>query len=415
MALGSKVSVRKLKSHPQGYRWRATFIEGGKRRQKYFKTKAKADEFAESREEEALEQGTGTRLSQDERSAVVESRGELSQVGLDLRSAIQFAVESKRELSQFGVAPNEALDFALAYYQQAKASIEVSILVNQLVEFKGNAGRSKRHQRDLKSKLGRFCQDFGQRSVATIEAKELEAWLHQLKLKPSSVNSYRRVLNLFFNHAKKRGFCDSNPVESVDRVKEVEAEPQVLTVPEIKKLLASADLRILPAMAIAAFAGLRTSEISGTEDHAGLDWEKIDFEEGTILVRADVAKGRRKRHVPISENLRTWLEPYAQSKGNVWPVNGRKLEENARRKAGFGRPGSETPQEKRQEIELKAWPHNAFRHSYASYHLAKYRNPGELVLYMGHKDDADTLYNNYRGLVRPSSATAYWNIGRDTA
>ena len=47
----------------------------------------------------------------------------------------------------------------------------------------------------------------------------------------------------------------------------------------------------------------KETEIEGTADHDGLDWSEIDFDENTILVRFDVAKGRRKRHVPFSPNL----------------------------------------------------------------------------------------------------------------
>ena len=139
MALGSKVSVRKVKNHPQGYRWRATFIEGGKRRQKYFKTRAKADGFAEKREEEAQEQGTGTRLTQDERSAVVESRGELSEVGLNLRSAIQFAVKlSTTPQKWMELQAKRASVAALEASKRLKRMVKKAELSQERVQFNSN-------------------------------------------------------------------------------------------------------------------------------------------------------------------------------------------------------------------------------------------------------------------------------------
>lgn len=410
MALGSEVTVKKLIGHPRGYRWRANYIEEGRRKQKYFKTKAAADEWAEERKGESQEHGTGSALSAEERSAVVESRATLSTLEWDLRSAIQFATRAKEALKPFGVLPEAALDFAVDYYRRSQKSVSIAELIDELIQAKKNAGRTKRHERDLRSKLDKFKTAFAKRPAATLESREIEDWLHKLKLAPGSVNSYRRILVLLFNYAMKRGYSATNPVLSIDRVREKEVEPEILTVEELDTLLTQADEKILPAFVIGAFAGLRSSEIEGTADHDGLDWSEIDFDENTILVRADVAKGRRKRHVPIAPNLLAWLKPLARRKGKIWPDNGRKLHEAARRKAGFGKPGTETDQEKAKKVKLKPWPKNALRHSYATYHLAEHRNAAELVVNMGHNDDAETLFNHYRGIVKPKQAKAFWGL-----
>lgn len=410
MALGSEVTVKKVKGHPRGYKWRANFIEEGKRRQKYFKTKTAADDWAEEKIEESLDHGTAKSLSAAERSAVIDNREKLSDVDWDLRSAIEFALRAKEELALLEVAPDEALDFAADYYRRAHSSVSFSTLAHELIEAKRNAGRSKRHERDLRTKFNKFEESFGDRSVATLESGEIDDWLHQLKLSPGSVNSYRRILILAFNYALKRGYCTGNPVVGIDKVTEREAEPEILSVDVVNLLLTKADDRILPAIALSAFAGLRSSEIEGTVDHAGLDWAEVDLKEKTILVRADVAKGRRKRHVPIANNLHAWLKPLAKTKGRVWPSNGRKLHEAARRKAGFGTPESETDKEKKAGVKLRPWPKNALRHSYASYHLAEFKNAAELVVNMGHQDNAEMLFNHYRGIVKPKSAKAFWSI-----
>lgn len=61
-------------------------------------------------------------------------------------------------------------------------------------------------------------------------------------------------------------------------------------------------------------------------------------------------------------------------------------------------------------MKWKTWPKNALRHSYATYHFAEHRNPAELVVNMGHNDDAETLFNHYRGIVKPKQAKAYWGL-----
>ena len=91
-------------------------------------------------------------------------------------------------------------------------------------------------------------------------------------------------------------------------------------------------------------------------------------------------------------------------------MNGRKIHEACRRASGFGTPGTETDDEKKRGITLQPWPRNALRHSYASYYLENGGNRDRLVLAMGHKDDGDTLYNHYRGIVKPKDAKAYWGL-----
>lgn len=409
MALGSKAVLRKVRGHPK-YAWRASFIEGGARRFKYFTTKAAGEAWVEGRNEEAHIHGTTASLTAAERSAVLETREALEREGLDARAAIEFAIFAKRRLEGLDLTPEAAVEFAASHQERARRSVSVAELVEELIESKIQSGRSRRHERDLRSKLGRLSLTFGDRSVATLEAPEIEAWLHQLRLAAGSINSYRRILNVAFRFAIKRGYRPDNPIAGIERVSPPPAEIEILTVEELDRLLTQSDERITAAIAIAAFAGLRTAEIEGTIDHPGLKWSEIDFHEGTILVRAEVAKGRSRRHVPISDNLRAWLLAFPRRLGKVWPPNGRKLHEAARRAAGFGLTGEETEAERAQGISLRPWPKNALRHSYATYHLAQHRNAAELVLNMGHQDDAETLFNHYRGLVKPTDATRYWSL-----
>ena len=56
-----------------------------------------------------------------------------------------------------------------------------------------------------------------------------------------------------------------------------------------------------------------------------------------------------------------------------------------------------------------AWPDNALRHSFASYHLAHFKDAGALALDMGHTNSG-MIFANYRQLVRPAEAERYWNL-----
>jgi integrase len=58
---------------------------------------------------------------------------------------------------------------------------------------------------------------------------------------------------------------------------------------------------------------------------------------------------------------------------------------------------------------LVPWPHDALRHSFASYHLAKFQNAPALALELGHQSNA-LIFSNYRRRVTEAEATEYFNL-----
>lgn len=381
MALGADVSLRKVTGHPR-YKWRATFIEGARRRQRYFKTRRDAEDWAGERARESLDHGTAAALSPAERSAVIETRERLQAVGIDLRAA---------------------LDHAIDYFERAKKSSDVETWIAEVIEARRRADRSDRHLRDLASKLGRFQKSFAGRSVATITRDEIAEWLHGLKLTGSSRNSYRRILVVAFNDAIESGYVAENPAAKVKQAKAIETEVGILTPRELAALLSAAGDEILPAIAIGAFAGVRAAELER------MDWADVNLAQGFLRVRAAAAKSARNRLIPISPNLSDWLRPHARPGGKIWPPNGRKLHETARRGAGFGAPARLTAEELKSGKVLRPWPDNALRHSFASYHLAHHQDAAKLALEMGHADTG-IIFRHYRELVTPSEAAAYWAV-----
>ena len=113
------------------------------------------------------------------------------------------------------------------------------------------------------------------------------------------------------------------------------------------------------------------------------------------MVSAKKAKTARRRLIPIANNLAQYLRPYVGMTGLVWPKGGRVYHKAIN--------------QLRSKIEMPYWPPNALRHSFASYHLAKYCNASELMLYMGHTSTKQ-IFEAYRELVHPPAAHAYWNI-----
>lgn len=67
-------------------------------------------------------------------------------------------------------------------------------------------------------------------------------------------------------------------------------------------------------LAVQCFAGIRSAEIYSPP---GLRWEDVDFEEGLIIVPANLSKTRRRREVKITDNLMKWLMLYRRESGKI--------------------------------------------------------------------------------------------------
>jgi integrase len=63
----------------------------------------------------------------------------------------------------------------------------------------------------------------------------------------------------------------------------------------------------------------------------------------------------------------------------------------------------------REAAGIEQWPQNGLRHSFASYHLARFNDAAALALELGHTN-SNLVFQHYRQLVRPKQAERYWKI-----
>jgi integrase len=348
-------------------------IEGlrvnGKRKRLFFSTKQKADEeFARLKIKRRKEGENALRLSDSLRI---------------------MALECAEKLKPFGKSLEDATEFYVHYLQQALQSICVRALVDDYLAVQKRLKRSQPHIKDLHQRLGRFKEDFGEQPLRTITTKELETWLHALKLSAQSINNFRSRLAALFAYAEKRSYIDKNPVSAIDKIKLVDEAPEIFTPEQLQNLLLKAPADLLPTVALGAFAGLRTAEV------LRLEWQDIDLKRNFINVSATKSKTAKRRLIPIASNLADWLHPYAHKSGRIYPFSHRwyhfKIDEL------------------RKAAELAEWPNNGLRHSFASYHLGKHQDAARLALEMGHTTPR-MIFDHYREVVNPEEAERYWNI-----
>ncbi len=363
-----KTSLRIAKTRINGtlfYQVTAPKLGGGRLR-RTFKNRQEAESFLQLQKVELQNHGTAA-LSIPEHLRVE-------------------AVECDRKLREFGKSLREATDFFLAHLRSVEKSRTVRVVIAELLDARTADGASVRYRGDLRVRLARFAQTFGDSMIAAVTAKQISDWLRELKVGAVTRNSYRRRLAALFSFARRNGYVTTNPLPDVERASERECEIAILTVAETARLLECASADTLPYWAIGAFAGLRPAEIER------LAWNEIDFEDGLIEVKAAKSKTGSRRLVPMAENLRQWLAPYRTASGSVCPTSLRKRLDADRERAAL----------------RAAWPQNGLRHSFGSYRLPILGDAARLALDMG--NSPAMVFKHYREVVKPKVAEKYWNI-----
>jgi integrase len=174
-----------------------------------------------------------------------------------------------------------------------------------------------------------------------------------------------------------------SPFPGMVRYKEEKAPVSIFTPEQIASLLTKADATLRPFIALGAFAGLRTAELQR------LDWSEIDLDRGFITVAASKAKTRRRRLVPISDNLKLWLTPIRQTSG---PICVHVCAQHAAR----------------EKCEGFKWAKNGLRHSFISYRLAILHDTARVALEAG--NSPQVIFSHYRELVTPEAAKEWFDV-----
>lgn len=368
----SSVTIRPIK-HPR-YKFRVSFKQGGDYEQKYFKSKAEAKNFAEAKNAELQNVGVAERgVTPEEFRALLDAR--------------KIAESLKADHVTVKFTFLDAVKFYAEHLRQTKASVTVEHAVGKFLDYKESEKKSAVHLRNLTSRANAFEAAFGRRIIATLKKEDVRKYLFNLGGATRTQINHRLVLSNLFNFAVEQNWMAENPATTIT-LKAEETTPGILTPEQVAAFLEHAEPRILPAYAVAFFAGLREAEI------ARLDWKDIKLERGIIDLSGNKAKTGHRRLVTIPANLKRWLEPHRQPSGPVRPSDQifRKSRAAACKAAG-----------------IEEWPQNAARHSFGSYHYAAHKNANKTASELGHKD-TDLLFKHYHEVVTQEEGEAYFAI-----
>jgi integrase len=263
-------------------------------------------------------------------------------------------------------------------------------VAEEFIESRRANGSSEIHVRNCKDYLGRLTGQM-RANIADVTTAELNKFIRSQKtLGPVSRNSLRGTIVSMFRFAKRQNYLhpDRDTVaDMTESCKVPETEITIFTPEEMTKMLLASHARLLPVLAIGAFAGIRTAEIKR------LHWEDFKWDRGHIEIAGRKAKTASRRLVPLTDNLKAWLEPWRAETGAIVSfddVSGALCD--VALKAGI--PGG--------------WRRNAMRHSFISYRVAKTGDVPRRALEAG--NSPEMIFRHYRAVVDEPAAEEWFGI-----
>lgn len=256
--------------------------------------------------------------------------------------------------------------------------------------------------KEIKGTAKAIREQWGNLPLYRIKESAIENFIETRKAKnggpPTKVTkrNWKVRISAFFNWCISKNYCEANPTVRL-RYKARPSDPQIIPIEDVKLLLRIAEENprykgLINYLAIGFFAGLRPDELRR------LQWTdiRIQGEQPTIFVPRDIAKVGFSRSVAIYDTLHRFLKKYERE-----PIRGKnfnKLFEELRIRAGYGLKGQPG----------KKWVSDGMRHTFASMHVAKYRNEEELATLMG--NSVEVIRNHYKKTLDPLLAEEFWKI-----
>jgi integrase len=247
----------------------------------------------------------------------------------------------------------------------------------------------------LRHQLSVLRAHFAGRLVHEIKAGDVEAFTAARLAagkQPSTTNRQRSLLMVFFGWCLKRGYCSSNVVEQVKRLRERNQRERYLTTEEFERLLqaaASSPARHLHAFIFAAvYLGARRREL------LTLRWADVNFDNEYVTFRAEVCKTGRSRVVPlvpelaeVLRDLRARQRALEGDQEHIFTYRGRRLKTID---SGFVRAC--------RAAKIEGLRVHDLRHSYASNFVAQGGSLFALQRLLGHSDPRMT--NRYSHVAK---------------
>lgn len=262
--------------------------------------------------------------------------------------------------------------------------LSVSIL-NAREEFlNSRIGVRRATSRNYESSLKLLLSPNPNKALHEFTVHDLENSLRPYR-KANSRRTHARIFSIFFNWAVRHHYCLSNPCERLDRSKREGSKISILSLMEIRRLLAAAvsyrNGVCAAAVAISLFGGLRPSEL--------FELSEDDVSHERIRVTGGKMRRTLKRTVPVPPVLVAWLSSFPfKGLPRGWDYKLKVL---------------------KKATNAATWTQDVLRHTSISFQAERDQNEGLTAFNCGtSKEMMDRHYRN--SIEDPNEVAEFWKL-----
>ena len=283
--------------------------------------------------------------------------------------------------------------------KERSRSVSLNFLFDEYLQKLQRDSRSEHYRKAFKWCRGYF-REVLEGPVSDLKSTEIAEALADLS--SGEHNANLRLIRAVLNYGLKRGFLKSNPSVQVEFVRREKIEVKPLSNELVRGMLQDAAtnrerLELLPYLALGFGTGCREAELFK------ILWSDVFLEEKRLLIRASVAKTKRKRYIEIPENAVEWLRVYLGKLDRRPAPEERILRAYTLRQLRDARMANW-----RAAGGTGAEPQNSKRRTCASCHVALHEDYDRLSLQLGHTSSQMSL--QYLGGVTKQQAAEFFSI-----
>lgn len=320
------------------------------------------------------------------------AKGLLGEVNLSVTDASRLVLEMIESLGEYAVGKSrcELLALLRSVIREGAAAVKAAEHTVPLREAAWASVEARQHlratsRRDLRHFVRRILRvddvaDKPLRALTTADCKRVLA--AAFGDSPSSYKKGRAILHSVFAYGMRQEWVDANPVARIETPAVQESPISPLLPEEVERLRRAtkrpefSDMQL--SLCLMLYGGVRPTEVSRLQN-CDFNWE-----DGQVIIRPLASKTGGGRVVPLRGIGGMRREEL------LIPRNWQRKWRDLRRAAGFTQ-----------------WVPDVCRHTFATYHAARFRNLPELQLEMGHRD-MGLLRSRYMMPALQKQAAAFW-------
>lgn len=263
--------------------------------------------------------------------------------------------------------------------------------VKELLAEKEKSNRRPKTIAMLKWYLELFIRGREGADIAAIGETEIAQWFESRNESPIARRGHTGILSSLFQFAWRKRYVAENPVRRIERVHLDRKIPCVLTLPQVRKVLAWTKRerpKWLGWLALALFAGMRPDAEADL-----ITWTDIDLKRGRIVITKSKIRAPRIVDLAFCPPALHWL----------------RLAKRLKAPLGLSYPKRRDYVRKlRKVLGFKRWPQDVLRHTAASNLLAYHQDAGKVAAFLG--NSAGVLLRDYKALIFKEDAEKWMKL-----